>query len=62
MTDEYQGLAKELDRLSREWHSASVWKKPKLAREIATTIWSQMPMIYTALLHHKAGMKAQQRS
>ncbi len=57
--DEFHVLAEELDALATAHSNAGWWRRATIARDLAMLVYDRMPMIYSALVHHKAGMAAQ---
>ncbi len=57
--DEYKVVADRLCSLSNQYGTAGFWRRLYLSGKIAELVWTRMPLIYSALIHHVAGMKAQ---
>lgn len=56
--DDYKILARELQELSDAWKKARWWQRWSLAHVIAVKVWYRMDQIQSALIYHKARMKA----
>mgnify|MGYP001607458201 CR=1 FL=1 len=57
--DEYKLLAEELLTLVDAWKKARWWQKGAIANAVACKVWYRSGEIQSALLYHKAGMRAQ---
>lgn len=57
--DEYRVVAEAMVVLTNDYATANWWRRITVAKQIAELAWYRMPLIYSALIHHTAGMKAQ---